>query len=245
MKMAVERLTGSLGEILLREGLITHDQLEEALRIHKETTKSLGRILVEMGVITESVRMSFLKKKLGYEMTSLDQVRVPPFVLTQIPFGFAFKHHVAPIKLDKEGITVAMEDPSDILLLDDIKSIAGMRVRPVIASSEDIAKILDQYPKEFVEAARERGEAAPLWYRIVRYATFPILCFLPLFVFILVLYASEEVQALISGMRLTSFDFFLYIILAWGIWALVMFEINGIVFGKRSEEGRSEETSKK
>jgi hypothetical protein len=243
--MAVERFMGNLGEILLREGLITHDQLEEALRLQKETARSLSRILVEMGVITESVRMSFLKKKLGYEMISLNHVRVDPFILSQVPFAFAFKNHVVPIKLDKEGLTVAMEDPSDLILLDNIKSLVGMKVRPMIASSEDIASVLNQYPREIVEAGIEHVKPEGSLYRILRYAMLPVLCFLPLLLFIFVLYANEEIQGRVSVMKLSPFDFFLYIILAWGVWALVIFEINGIVFGKRPPRSMSKEELKR
>ena len=229
----------SLGEMLLQEGLISHDQLEEAHKRQKAKEKSLGQILVEMGVITESVKMSFLKKKFGYNFYSLEDKVIDPMVLSYISKPYAQKYHLVPVEIENGTLVVAMDDPSDLTLLDYLKTTVGMPIRPVLARSSDIDEALLQYPETEEEFYIPPAPPSFL-FRLLSYISFPIMGFLPLIVFIALLNFSEKFVSLVT--RITqagssfSFDVFLYTLLGWGLWVIVMWEINGLIFEPESKE---------
>jgi hypothetical protein len=240
--MTPNRVVGNLGEILLREGIINNAQLDEALRRQRETDLPLGRILVEMGAITESVKMSFLKRQLGYDLVSLSGMEIPPLTFTLIPRHVATKHHLVPIRMERDGLVVAMEDPSDIVLLDNLKTLVGMRIKPVIASTSDIEEALEQYPAEKPEAAVLVARPPTLLYRLIRYTAFPIFCFLPIVIIIYILCTNTDIQLKLA--KLNEFDVFLYTLLGWGLWAVILYEINGLIFERPSGPKESVEKEK-
>ena len=225
----------NIGELLLKEGLITNAQLDAAVNRHKSTEQSLARILVEMGLITESVKMSVLKKTYGYDMISLEDREIDPLVLTYIPRSFAEKHRIVPVDTQKDALIVAMEDPSDVVALDALKSLVGFRIKPCIASHDDITDAIQRYPTASVSKELKIEPSKPLWYRVVRYSAFPILAFFPLPLAIYIIGADiHNIQNYLY--KLSVFDFFLYMILGWGLWAIILFEINALIFAKPEEE---------
>lgn len=233
-----KRATETLGEMLLREGVINHDQLEEALKRQKVTAeKSIGQILVDMGVITESVKMHFLQKKFGYELFRLGNKEIEPLLLSYIPKQYAQKYHVVPVGLDRGILIVAMDDPSDLSLLDNLKTTVGLSIRPVIANMADIDEVLKQYP-EIKEEVFVLPKPHSALYNFVRYIFFPVMGFLPLLVFIALLKYSEGFLILITGVIQAgssfSFDVFLYTLLGWGLWIIIMWEINGLIFEEKT-----------
>lgn len=232
------RVTETLGEMLLREGVINHDQLEEALKRQKVTTeKSIGQILVDMGVITESVKMHFLQKKFGYELFRLGNKEIEPLLLSYIPKHYAQKYHVVPVGLDRGILIVAMDDPSDLSLLDNLKTTVGLSIRPVIANMTDIDEVLKQYPetKEEVYVLHKPHSGI---YNSIRYVFFPVMGFLPLLIFIALLKFSEGFLVMITGVIQAgssfSFDVFLYTLLGWGLWIILLWEINGLFFEEKT-----------
>jgi len=235
--MVERRETETLGDMLLREGLISRDQLEEALKRQKAASeKSIGQILVDMGVITESVKMSFLKKKFGYEFFALGDKKVDLVLLSYIPKPYADKYHVVPVGLDKGTLIVAMDDPSDLSLLDSLKTTVGMPIRPVIAGSMDIDDILKLYPERKEDYIIITTPPSPL-FKFIKYIFFPILGFLPLVVFIALLRFNEDFVRLVTKITQAgasfSFDVFLYTLLGWGLWIIIMWEINGLIFEEK------------
>jgi len=232
--------TETLGEMLLREGLISHDQLDEAMVRQKSTGKSIGHILVEMGVITESVKMSFLKKKFGYEFFSLENKSIDSLVLSLISRTYAFKYHLVPVRVEHGVLVVAMDDPSDLALLDNLKTTVGMPLRPVIASTADIDEALKQYPESQEEEIIVISSPPSSFYRLLSYVSFPIMGFLPLLVFIILLRFSDAflrwATKITEAGSSFSFDVFLYTLLGWGLWIIIMWEINGLIFSDKKGE---------
>jgi hypothetical protein len=235
--MGERREAETLGDMLFREGLINRGQLEEAVKRQKAASeKSIGQILVDMGVITESVKMSFLKKKFGYEFFTLADKKVDLVLLSYIPKHYAVKYHVVPVGLEKGVLTVAMDDPSDLSLLDNLKTTVGMPIRPVITSAADIDEILKMYPEGKEEYIIVTHPPSTL-YRIFQYLFLPVLGFLPLLVFITLLKFSDgfvkAVTKITQAGSSFSFDVFLYTLLGWGLWIVIMWEINGLIFETR------------
>jgi len=232
--MAERREAETLGDMLLREGLISRGQLDEAIKRQKAASeKSIGQILVEMGIITESVKMSFLKKKFGYEFFTLGDKKIDLVLLSYIPKHYAEKYHVVPVGLDKGVLIAAMDDPSDLALLDNLKTTVGMPIRPVITSATDIDEILKLYPEgkeEYITITTPPSG----FYRLFKYVFFPVVGFLPLMVFIALLNFSEgfvrSVTKITQAGSSFSFDVFLYTLLGWGLWFVIMWEINGLIF---------------
>jgi len=232
----------TLGDMLLHEGVINHDQLEEAFKRQKILMeKSIGQILVEMGVITESVKMHFLQKKFGYDLYRFQQKQLDPTLLAYIPRSYARKYHVVPVGLEKGVLVIAMDDPSDLTLLDNIKTTVGIPIKTVIASTADIDEAIEQYPEPAEDEYTGLPKVHSGLYKFFKYISFPVLGFLPLLIFIILLNFSERFFDFITNITKAgtsfSFDVFLYTLLGWGLWIIIMWEINGLIF--------EEETPKK
>ncbi|MCX7766744.1 MAG: hypothetical protein N2246_08605 [Candidatus Sumerlaeia bacterium] len=225
MKKPEAQISGGLVEILLSEGIISRAQVEEALQIQRSTDKPLVRILVEMGAITESAKMSILKKLFGYELVSLSPDDLNPKILSLIPRAIAIRHHVIPLRIEDNHLVLAMEDPSNLVLIDNLKALVGYTIRPVIASSSDIDEALKKYPAEEVLFKFR----APFLLRLLRGLFLPFLgLFLPIILTIFVLAKSEYLTIRLA--KLQFFDFILYFLLGLGIWALIVWEIEGLLF---------------
>jgi hypothetical protein len=228
--MADEKTTGSLGDLLLREGLITDSQLSTSLQEQKETEKSLGRVLVEKGLITERVRMRLLQELLGYEIVQVNPQRVDRQVFDYIPKSVAIKHHLAPIRLDFDTLVVVMEDPTDVTILDHLKTLTGLKVRPAIAGFEEIQAVLAAYPEEteVLEAARP----TPLWARILQDILLFGLLAVPIFGFFLYVPTNPELTSRFAE-RGARIDVFIFTLIGYGIYAVVVYEIWCLLFPRR------------
>jgi TM2 domain-containing membrane protein YozV len=222
----------------LREGLITNAQLDMALARQKETNKPLMRILVESGFIDETRRLNFFKRQFGIPLISLEGIQIDPILYTYIPGPIARRHHLVPVKLDRDGLVVAMEDPSDLVLIDNLKELVGLRIKPVVAPSAEIAAALEGYPEEEVpEKVIERAERFDPAVRFFSWFFLPIMsaALLAMLAGMLTLY--EPFQRWLQNQladnvtkNAQAFTVFLYFFLTWGVWTIIMFEIRGLVF---------------
>jgi TM2 domain-containing membrane protein YozV len=222
----------------LREGLITNAQLDMALARQKETNKPLMRILVESGFIDETRRLNFFKRQFGIPLISLEGIQIDPILYTYIPGPIARRHHLVPVKLDRDGLVVAMEDPSDLVLIDNLKELVGLRIKPVVAPSAEIAAALEGYPEEEVpEKVIERVERFDPAVRFFSWFFLPIMsaALLAMLAGMLTLY--EPFQRWLQNQladnvtkNAQAFTVFLYFFLTWGVWTIIMFEIRGLVF---------------
>jgi hypothetical protein len=242
--MVEVRRQSSLGDFLVREGIISQSQFNKALEVQGETLRSIGRILVEMGLISENMRMTVLRKQFGFEVAVLKDVTVKPEVLQEIPYSFAEKHRVVPLRIEKNGtLVVAMEDPSDLLVTDAIKNQIGMNVKAFVASCDDVQQVLDQYQTgsedQPILTSPKRVERT--WLQtFLHTAGFWILAIIPLMLFFLAIrFDWWDVQHMLNEQNrmgnLSPWDLALYIALIWGLWAVILFEINGLLFDQKPE----------
>nr|HDM59905.1 type II secretion system protein GspE [Bacillota bacterium] len=112
-----------LGEILLREGVITKRQLEHALRVQRQTGRMLGEVLVELGYITYEQLADALAKQLGLPRLRLDEINVDPGLAYRTDPDLCREHCVVPIKEDADSVTVATADPLDVEAMDAIRKL--------------------------------------------------------------------------------------------------------------------------
>jgi len=141
-------MSGRLGELLVRENLISLQQLQKAQDEQKRTGGRIGSLLVKQGAIADHDLTSFLSKQYGVPAISLKDFDVDDDVLKLIPKATAEKHQVVPVNRAGSSLIVAMSDPSNIFAIDDIKFLTGYNVEVVVASEQAIKEAIDKYYAE-------------------------------------------------------------------------------------------------
>ena len=134
-----------LGEILLRDGLITLDQLKRALIEQKQTGMRLGYTLVTLGFVEETEISKMLARQYRMPAVDLSRFEVDPKILRLIPPDVAIKHTVLPLKREGRTLTVAIADPNNVTAIEDIKFITRCDVFPVIAGEYTLRNAIDRY----------------------------------------------------------------------------------------------------
>jgi type IV pilus assembly protein PilB len=135
-----------LARILLDEGLVASDALDRAREEQRRLGKSLGRILIEMGALDEAGLVAALAKYLGLEYVDLQDRLIDPAVAVLVPEGLARRYGVVPVTRDEDGtLVVAMSDPSNVVALDDLRTVTDCDIRPVVATRNDIMAAIDRF----------------------------------------------------------------------------------------------------
>jgi len=134
-----------IGEILVREGLITRDQLNLALQDQRETGTRVGYSLVALGFIKETDLTRTLARQYRMPAVDLTNFEVDPRIARLIPNEMASKHLVLPLRRDGRTLTVAMADPTSTGVLDDLKFITRCDIFPVIAGEYTIRHAIERY----------------------------------------------------------------------------------------------------
>ncbi|MDI6703588.1 MAG: ATPase, T2SS/T4P/T4SS family [bacterium] len=136
-----------IGDMLVKAKIIEEEQLQKALEVQKKTNKRLGRILIDLGFVGESVIIDFLGSQLGIPYINLGKIKkIDPEVLRSVPEFIARRHLLIPISKEGNTITIAMADPVDILAIDDIKFLIGeCDVNPVVASEREVTAAIEEF----------------------------------------------------------------------------------------------------
>ncbi|MFH1463176.1 MAG: type IV-A pilus assembly ATPase PilB [Pseudomonadota bacterium] len=140
-----DRSSARLGELLVREKLITPMQLRRAMEDQRGTGGRLGHALTKMGYLDENALTSFLAKQYGVPSINLSEFEIDPEVLKLIPKEVANRHQVIPINRSGNTLMVAMADPSNIYAIDDLKFVTSYNIDVVVASETAIAEALEKY----------------------------------------------------------------------------------------------------
>jgi len=138
-------ISKKLGEILVANSLITAKQLEEALEYQKKTGLKLGQILLEKKYITERQLLEFLSKQFSIRFVEISKIEIDPEVIKIIPEATARRYTLIPISKDNNIVSVAMIDPLNIVVLDELKLMTGYNIEPVFALEDDIVAAIDKY----------------------------------------------------------------------------------------------------
>ncbi len=134
-----------LGELLTKAGLISQDQLKEALRVQKETGGKLGETLIKLGFVSEEDITECLSQQFGVPSINLQHFEIDSSVIKLIPGDVARKYNILPVNKTGATITIAMADPTNVFAMDDIKFMTGYNVEPVVASEMGIKTAIDSY----------------------------------------------------------------------------------------------------
>jgi type IV pilus assembly protein PilB len=134
-----------IGELLLKEKLITPAQLQEALNYQRTTGGKLGANLVKLGFIKDDEITALLSKQYGVPSIALTQFEIDPGVIKLVPAETARKYQIVPLSRAGATLTIAMTDPTNVFAMDDVKFMTGYNVEPVVASETALLEAIDKY----------------------------------------------------------------------------------------------------
>lgn len=137
-----------LGQSLVTEGLITTEQLSSALSEQKQTSDTLGYTLIRLKYLTEQQLLDFLVNKLGFGYANLRNYVIDPKVVKLIPEEIARKYHCIAILRVKGAVTVAMLDPLDSFLLDNLEYTTACKIKPLVSTMAEIKVAMEEFYKE-------------------------------------------------------------------------------------------------
>jgi type IV pilus assembly protein PilB len=140
-----KRKPKQLGQILIEQGLLTQEQLDQSLDEHKKTPKALGRVLIDKGFIKEADLVRALSEQVGLEFVDLSDFQIDPMSASLLPETLARRYRAIPIAMRDDRLLVAMSDPANVYALDDIRAITNRDVQPVVATASDVEQAIGKF----------------------------------------------------------------------------------------------------
>ncbi|HSK43116.1 MAG TPA: ATPase, T2SS/T4P/T4SS family, partial [Candidatus Binatia bacterium] len=135
-----------LGDLLVKEKIITHDQLDKALKAQRESgpNSRLGSTLVHLGFVSDEEVTNFLSRQYGVPAINLQYFEIDSSVVKLIPEETAKRYQILPLSRVGASLTIAMVDPTNVFAMDDIKFMTGFNIEPVVASESAIMDAIDK-----------------------------------------------------------------------------------------------------
>ncbi len=152
-----------IGEILKEKGLITEEQLNKALSEQRNSGKLLGKILVEKGYVSEKDILSVLSVQLGMKEVDLSKVKIPKELLDRVPSSIAKAYKIIPVRMEGNTLVVAMGDPMNIQILDDLRFMLDFEVKGLRSNEEEVNDAIEKFygvQAESIEDLLKEVEAA-------------------------------------------------------------------------------------
>src|SRR5438270_3847376 len=138
-------MSAKLGEILVRENLISPQHLRQALDYQREHGGRLGFNLVKLGLVSDDTITAILSRQYGIPSVNLELFDIDETVLRLIPQEVAQKYSVLPLSRVGATLTLAMVDPTNVFAMDDIKFMTGLNVEPVVVAEASIQQAISKY----------------------------------------------------------------------------------------------------
>ncbi len=144
-------VTSRLGELLINENHITRDQLNEALAYQRANGGRLGSCLVKLKFVSEENLTSVLSRQYGVASINLAYFEPDAEVIKIIPREIALKYQVVPLSREGSTLQIAVSDPNNVVLLDELKFVTGLTIEPLVASETQLREAIER----FYESAQE------------------------------------------------------------------------------------------
>jgi type IV pilus assembly protein PilB len=138
------RPAGQLDELLRARGVITDAQLEEARQQAVQRGRSVGRVLIELGYVTEAGLVAILSEQLGLEFVDLTETNIDASAVAMVPEVTARRHSCIPVRIEDGRLVVAMADPANVIAIDDIRALTGKEIRTVVATKADVVAAINR-----------------------------------------------------------------------------------------------------
>ena len=157
-----------LGDLLVKEKVIIPEQLEQAVKVQKETHVRLASALVKLGFLSDEDVTNFLSRQYGVPAINLSYFEIDPSVVKLIPFETAKRYQILPLSRVGASLTIAMVDPTNVFAMDDIKFMTGFNIEPVVASESSILEGIEkaygtskeEELEQVMQSMNEIGDAA-------------------------------------------------------------------------------------
>ncbi len=149
-------MSGKLGEILLKENLVSAEQLKQAIEHQKANGGRLGNSLVKLGFLSDDEVTAVLSRQYGVPSINLSYFEVDPSVIKLIPMETAMKYQILPLSRVGSSLTVAMVDPTNVFAMDDIKFMTGFNIEPVVASETAIMEAIKKHYGSVEDVERKK-----------------------------------------------------------------------------------------
>jgi type IV pilus assembly protein PilB len=159
-----------LGDLLVKEKVITPEQLEQATKLQKESHCRLASALVKLGFLSDEDVTNFLSRQYGVPAINLSYFEIDPAVVKLIPYETAKRYQILPLSRVGASLTIAMVDPTNVFAMDDIKFMTGFNIEPVVASESSIVEGIDkaygtskeEELEQVMQSMNEFGEAGDI-----------------------------------------------------------------------------------
>ncbi|KPJ71597.1 MAG: pilus assembly protein PilB [Planctomycetes bacterium DG_20] len=139
------QLREPLGQILVGMGLVSQDQVEEALRRQEETGQPIGQTLIDLGYLTQADVVKALGAQFGMDVVNLAKMDIPPDVVEKVPVSMASAYKIMPVGFEDNVLTVAMADPLNFKALDDLHFLLSYEIRGAISNAEAVEAAHERY----------------------------------------------------------------------------------------------------
>src|SRR5712672_2213986 len=135
-----------LGDLLVKEKILSPEQLEQALKAQKEAggKDRLGSVLVKLGLLSDEDVTNFLSRQYGVPAINLQFFEIDPAVVKLIPYETAKRYQILPLSRVGASLTIAMVDPTNVFAMDDIKFMTGFNIEPVVASETSLIEGIEK-----------------------------------------------------------------------------------------------------
>lgn len=134
-----------LGDLLVENGIISEEQLQEALVDQRKTKRKLGDLLISQGYITEQQLIEVLEFQLGIPHVSLHKYHIDPAITQIIPESMAKRYQVLPFLKEGGKLMVAMADPLDYFAIEDLRMSTGFRIEPAISTRDELQRAIARH----------------------------------------------------------------------------------------------------
>ncbi len=135
------------GQLLLRAGIITEQQLNDALEVHRATGNPIGRVLVDLKYVSQADLLRVMARQMGVSFVDLGETNPEIPAINLVPRDLAERYTLMPVSLKDGTLTVAMAEPQNIMALDDLRIVTGIDIKTVIATKDDITDAIEEYYK--------------------------------------------------------------------------------------------------
>ncbi len=152
-------LISPLGRAIIAAGLVSEDQMRAAVEEARASQISLNRVLVSRKLVDERTMAEIMAKRLGLELVDLSRINLDPTAVSAIPNQLAKKHEILPIAWKESKLVVAMADSSDLVALDDVRTITQRELIVVIATRSDLVQTIERSVR-FDDALDATSQAA-------------------------------------------------------------------------------------
>src|SRR5918996_1293025 len=156
------RAGGQLDQLLLARGLLSDEQLTEARDTAQQKGRSLGRVLIELGYVTEAGLVAILAEQLGLEFIDLADASLDASAIALVPEATARRHSCIPVRFEDDKLVLAMADPANVVAVDDIRALTKRDVVTVVATKVDVQGAISRYYRldSAAESLAEEAAAA-------------------------------------------------------------------------------------